>query len=336
VRRSALVALAGAAALAGTGCGDDASGPSGADGTIEASFTGVPESTTYLGHLELWISFAATRTGGALRHSTNASAGKFKIMNGAIVGLDYQPMTFAVDTEDPDVPLGNDGQVLWQLAVDAFVSIEPDGDLDPSEPNAVLLGGAFLNGAATLGVDHGDGLDDDFAGVAGTFQLATPSTSANADSLEGCWFATPGSTPAASLTLPALSVNDAVPQSRWIYEAWISLPSAGLASLGRFKTPLLPDGDLDGPLSGVPPTDGPGFAFPGSDFPYGSAGIDLSTGSVLVTLEPVDDNDPNAPFFLELLGGPVPSPVATGVSYPLASQTAATFPGGLVTIPPGE
>ncbi|HMB69641.1 MAG TPA: hypothetical protein VKU85_10020, partial [bacterium] len=115
-----------------------------------------------------------------------------------------------------------------------------------------------------------------------------------------------------------------------------SLPSAGLASLGRFKAPILPDSDLDGPLSGVPPTDGPGFDFPGSDFPYGSVGIDLSTGSVLVTLEPVTDNDPGAPFFLELLGSPVPSPAATGVSYPLAPQTGATFPGGLVTIPGGE
>ncbi|HMB70622.1 MAG TPA: hypothetical protein VKU85_15000, partial [bacterium] len=197
-----LVALPGLTAL--SGCGDDTSGPSGGGNVVQASFTGIPESTTYLGHLELWISFAETRTGGALRHSTNASAGKFKILNGEVVGLDYQPMTFALNTEDPDVPLGNGGEVLWQLAVDAFVSIEPDDDPDPSDPNAVLLGGAFLNRAAALGVDHGDGLDNDFASVAGTFQLATPSTSADADSLEGCWFATPGPTPAASLTLPTL------------------------------------------------------------------------------------------------------------------------------------
>jgi hypothetical protein len=335
VRRFPASALAAFALRAPAGCGDETAGPGGTT-VVQASFTGLPESTTYLGHLELWISFAAARApaAGALRHSTSASAGKFKIINGAIVGLDYQPMTFALDPSDPDVP-AQDGRVLWQLAVDAFVSIELEDDPDPSGPNAAFLGGPFLNRSAYLTVAHGDAVGEAFASVAGTFQLDTPSTSMDADSLEGCWFATPGPTPAASLTLPDLSGNASSPQSRWIYEGWVSLPSAGAASLGKFRTPLLPDSDLDGPLSGVAPTDGPGYDFPGSDFPYGAAGIGLAPGSVLVTLEPTLDNDPNVPFFLVLLGAPVPQGAAGGVSYPLGVQTAA-FPGGTVTIPSGE
>lgn len=334
MRRAPVAALPVLVLLAAGGCGDDAAGPGDAD-VIQASFTGLPESSTYLGHLELWISFAETRVGGgALRHSTNASAGKFKIIDGQVVGLDYQPMTFAVDADDPDVPK-SDGRILWQLAVDAFVSIEPDEDPDPSGPNAVFLGGAFLNRSADLAIDHADALGLAFGSVAGSFQLATPSTSADADSLEGCWFATPDPAPVASLSLPALSPSASSPQSRWSYEGWISLPSAGLASLGKFRDPAGADADLDGPLSGVPPTDGPGYDLPGSDFPFGTPGVDLSTGSVLVTLEPIEDPDPAAPFFLELLGAAVPSPAAAGVSYPLASQTAATFPGGTVTIPAG-
>jgi hypothetical protein len=335
LRRSPASALAALALLAPAGCGDETAGPGGTD-VVQASFTGLPESTTYLGHLELWISFAEARTpaGGALRHSINASAGKFKIINGQVVGLDYQPMTFAVDPEDPDVPVEG-GRILWQLAVDAFVSIELEDDPEPSVPNAAFLGGAFRNRSAPLSIDHGDALGEAFGSVAGSFQLATPSTSAGADALEGAWFATAGPTPAASLTLPALSASASSPQSRWLYEGWVSLPSAGLASLGKFRTPLLPDSDLDGPLSGTAPTDGPGYDFPGSDFPFGAAGIDLSPGSVLVTLEPTLDNDPAAPFFLELLGAPVPAGAASGVSYPLGVPSAA-FPGGTVTIPAGE
>lgn len=325
--------LAALALLASGGCGGDTTGPTGTT-QLQASFTGLPESGTYSGDLELWISFAVGRVGGAsLRHTQAASAGKFHVVGGKTVGLDGQPMTFALDPSDPNVRTDSNGNILWQLAVDAFVTIEPADDPEPAVHGPAFMGGSFRNGTTQLSIGSSDALDEDFATIDGTFLMACPSTSAGGDETEGIWFVTSTTTPAASLNLPTLSVND--PQKNWTYQAWISLPSAGLASLGKFKSPILPDGDLDGPLHGVPPTDSSGYPFPGSDFPYGSAGIDLSLGSVIITLEPVPDNDSGAPFFLEVLGAPIPTGATAGVSYPLSPQPQ-TFPGGTVTIPVGS
>ncbi|MGQ0721668.1 MAG: hypothetical protein ACT4PE_08860, partial [Candidatus Eiseniibacteriota bacterium] len=244
------------------------------------------------GHFELWFSFAIPR----LRHSANASAGKFRVdATGAVVGLDGQPATFAVDTTDPDAQLDGDGEPRWSLVLDAFITIEAAGD-DDDVPGSALVGGAFLNGTAQLSPGHADAVNRNFAGIGGSFLLETPSTSTSADAAEGIWFVAPGGG-SASLDLPALPAG-------WVYEAWVSNNSAGITTLGRFSTVGGPDSDADGPLSGAPPTDGAGYPFPGSDFPYATGGVDLSAASVFITLEPADNADGPGPFFLELLGAP--------------------------------
>jgi hypothetical protein len=300
--------------------GDDPSGP-GTSGEIDVAMTQLGANAQGDGHFELWFSFAIPR----LRHSASASAGKFRFDDaGALVGLDGQPATFAVDTTDPDAQLDGNGDPRWALVVDAFITIEASGDND-DVPGPSLVGGAFLNGTAQLSPGYADAVNRNFGGISGSFLLETPSTSAPGDAVAGAWFVSPGGT-ASSLNLPSLV------GTLWTYEGWVSNNSAGLASLGRFTTVGGPDSDADGPLSGTPATDGPGYSFPGSDFPFGSTGVDLSAASVFITLEPVGNADGPGPFFFELLGAPV-NAAAPGVS--VAMNTSA-LPGGTVTIPTGD
>jgi hypothetical protein len=301
-------------------CGDDSSGP-GPTGEIDVEPTQFGASAQGQGHFELWFSFAIPR----LRHSANASVGKFRFDDaGALVGLDGQPATFAVDTTDPDAQLDGNGDPRWALVVDAFITIEAPGD-DDDVPGSPLVGGAFLNGTAQLSPGYADAVNRNLVGISGSFLLETPSTSAPGDAVEGVWFVTPGGS-AGSLNLPSLA------GTLWTYEGWVSNNSAGVASLGRFTTVGGPDSDADGPLSGTPATDGSGYSFPGSDFPFGSTGVDLSAASVFITLEPADNADGPGPFFFELLGAPV-NAAAPGV--PVA-MNASALPGGTVTIPTGD
>jgi hypothetical protein len=295
---------------------DDPSGP-GPPGDVTVAVTQFDFLAQGEGHFELWISFAVPR----LRHSANASAGKFRVDGaGQLVGLNGQPANFQVDTTDPDAPLDGNGDPRWSLAVDAFITIEAAGDVDDI-PGPALAGGTFLNGTAQLSPAYADAVNRDFSGIGGSFLLETPSTSTAADAAEGVWFVAPGGG-SGSLNLPALP-------ALWVYEGWVSNNFAGLASLGRFSTVGGADSDADGPLSGAPPTDGPGYSFPGSDFPYTTTGVDLSAASVFITLEPVNNADGPGPFFVELLGAPV-NGAAPGVPV---SMTTTALPGGTVTIP---
>jgi hypothetical protein len=330
--RSWLRCLTPLAAAVLAGCGDDPTGP---NPEVSVSLTAFrPSSPTAKGHYELWIAFALLRAPVEgddvvenvgtieLRHSAATPAGSFRISSsGAPVDLSGQPMNFEVVPGDVNAPVGGDGKILWQLAVDAFVTIEPDGpeDGDPNLPS--LIAGSFLNGTAELSIDPpgaSDAIEIDLSGAAGALHLATPTTSSSADESEGAWFATPGGG-IASLALPELTVA-----KRWRYEAWATHATSGTASLGKFLTPSGADQDGAGPLGGA------GYSFPGSDFPFSSPGIDLSSSIVFVTLEPPGDSDGSGPFF-EILRASLDG-AATGT---LISMTA--LPGGVpaatVTIP---
>lgn len=303
--------------LAVAGCGEDEAGPSPDEG-MTAAFTGLPPSSPSPGHhFELWVSFARPRLPG-LRHSDAASAGAFRIdASGRPVDLNGSPVEFAVDPEDPRAE-ARDGAVLWQLALDCFVTVEPDGEDDGEPLLPGLLAGSFLNGACDLDVDEPDAIDVDFSSAAGTVHLATPTTTSGADEAEGLWFAALGGA-AGSLLLPTLTAG-----TLWTYEAWVQHPVAGLASLGKFRNPGIADLDGAGPLGGT------GYPFPGSDFPFGAAGTDLSGATVFVTLEPPLDADAE-PFFLRVLSAPV------GGAAPGIAVTLTAFPTPLptahVTIP---
>jgi hypothetical protein len=317
---AALTPLAALAPLCTPGCTDsDPAGPSGTDG-VDFQIAGLPAGSEGEGAFELWISFALTREGGGAvpRHSAAATLGRFRINDlGEVVGLDGQPITFAPDPEDESVQTDGNGNVLWQLAVDAFVTLEPEPDPDPAPRLPGIIAGGFLNGFSSLDVNGGDAIRRDFSTAAGAFHLATPTTSATDDELRGVWFAAVGGG-SGLLTLPGLP-------SGWVYEGWVSQNSLASTSLGRFTGTTGADSDGGGPLIG----DSAPYAFPGSDFPFGTEDLDLTDGSVFVTLEPAGNEDGSGPFFLELLGGAAPA--SAGAEAPLTN--VASFPTATVTIP---
>jgi len=314
----AVVPLLGLAA-----CSDEdgpvAPGPS---EDVQLALTGFGPFAEGDGVFELWISFAQGRVAPGLRHSTAASAGRFRVGgSGVLVGTDGNPATFALDPASDAVPLADDGSVAWQLAVDAFVTIEAADDPDPDAPNLPgIVGGGFLNGQAVLGIGHADALATDFSAATGSFHLATPTTAASSDEIEGVWFATTdGGSP--SLTLPA-------PPSGWVYEAWLSLGFFGNVSLGRFTSAS--GADFDGPGSAAGPL--PGYPFPGGDFPLGTTGVDFRPGNVLVTLEPPGNVDGTTRrSFLTILLASLEATQAAGAPVPMTNVAAS--PGGTVTIP---
>jgi len=319
-----LVALGGLVGLGGCSDGDTGTGP-GAAGEVELALAGMPPGAQSEAVFELWISFALTEpaAGPHARHSAAASAGRFKIhdQTGEIVGMDYQPLAFDVNPLDENVPVDGSGNVLWQLAVDAFITLEPREDADPEPRLNGLIGGSFLNGTAQLSTDSGDALSSDFSTASGSAQLATPTTADSGDEDEGVWFALAGGT-GPSLSLPPLPAG-------WTYEGWVSVPQIGARSLGKFTSVTGADADGAGPLAVSQP-----WAFPGSDFPFGVTDASLQGGSVVVTLEPPLDEDGAGPFFLEILGGAIPVNQPVNVPFPLGN--ASTFPTGTVTIPTGS
>jgi hypothetical protein len=230
-------------------------------------------------------------------------------------------MTFAVDPASDLVPKLGDGSIAWQLAVDAFVTFEPADDLEPEAPNLPgIVGGSFLNGTAILTTDHADALDQNFSSISGSFHLATPTTTATDDEIEGVWFALPGGA-SPSLVLPPAPTG-------WTYAGWISGPYFGVVALGGFTSPNGPDFDGPGPFAGE---DGTPYPFPGGDFPLSEPGMDFRGGTVLVTLEPPADADGMGPSFLTVLAATLAPAQAAGVSVTLGNVTS--FPEISVVVP---
>lgn len=320
-KRFAVIGLAaGILGLGGIGgCGDDSSGPSPSSTDVTVTLSNFAPNSPTQGHYELWISFALLREGPTLRHSEAASAGKFKLdAAGKPVSLSGSAMQFKVSPDDPNAQVQN-GKILWQLAVDAFITVEAEGDTgnEPALPG--LLAGSFRSGASTLITDFPDAIDFDFSTSMGSFHLATPTTSATTDEAEGVWFATPGGG-GASLVLPALQIG-----TLWTYQAWVQHPTSGVASLGKFLLTNLADNDGAGPLGGT------GYVFPGSDFPFGAAGTDLANSTIFVTLEPPGDADGSGPFFFRVLSAPVGGAAPGAVV--LMTGVPEGIPGATVTIP---
>ncbi len=80
----------------------------------------------------------------------------------------------------------------------------------------------------------------------------------------------------------------------------------------------------------------PGPAFPGEDFLENApAGLnfptDLAGASVMVTLEPVPDDNTEKPFFLKILLGDIPLDAVDHTAYEL-SKNPAPLPSGTATL----
>ena len=203
-------------------------------------------------------------------------------------------------------------------AAAAFViTIEPSPDPDPAPAPTKVLGGAFNNGVAALTVAHPAALNTDFAGAAGSFILATPSSNVTTDESQGIWWLDPAG-PAATLTLPMLPPG-------WAYEGWV-VSGGGPVSTGRFTDPAAADSDLAGPAGGP---DGNGPPFPGQDFV--APAMDLVGLAAVISVEPEPDDSP-APFALKPLITPAISADLAPIQQAMNNNAAASNPTGTATV----
>lgn len=240
-------------------------------------------------------------------------------------------------------------------AVAAAVSIELENDPDPSNPNRIFMSGPVVGGSAVLDVQGEDaiGLDlTDTSIISGRFVLYTPTDTISDNSESGVWFvdAPFGQGPQGpGLKLPVLPAG-------FTYEAWVATFSETVCiTTGKFQSAVGADDNGAGPNAGslTPP------AFPGEDLYFDAFNEDVQgrdvdasieqayldtfafpiyirriigqnpiTGTddrwdVVVSIEPLPDNDPEEPFaiFPLVKFGPILEPVNTVVPM-------ETFVGG--------
>lgn len=197
------------------------------------------------------------------------SAGIFDIENGAPA-----PSSFEIAAEDADA------------ATHYVLTIEPAVDDDPNPSSTHIVAGRIVNGIADATTSDAAALGTDFADAQGTYINATP-TNGNATPEQGVWFLDPTTSPAsASLDLPSLPEG-------WAYEGWVVIEGAPV-STGYFTDPAMADSDGAGATAG--PQAAPNF--PGQDFI--DPAINISTATVVISVEPMPDNSP-APFSIKPL-----------------------------------
>ncbi len=222
---------------------------------------------------------------------------------------------------------GNLDQNQFELDLDdlsaasAYVlTIEPSPDSDPGPSSVHILAGDFSGNSASVTVDHGSALGNDFSASTGSYILATPTDGgSNTNENSGVWWLDPTG-PSASLNLPTLP-------NGWMYEGWAVVDGVPV-STGRFTS--VSGADNAAPYSGT--AGGP--PFPGEDLlmnaPSGlTFPTDLSGGAVVISVEPSPDNSPN-PFLLKPLVGQVPANAMDHTSYTMSNNASATNPTGTV------
>lgn len=319
-------------------CKDDPTGPK--NFTVTLSALNLQRLPAGQGHYELWISFPESRSNNSLgkpSHGDEAfmSFGKFNLSgdNTQLLNLSGQAMTFA-PAKDVDI----------NLAVDALVTIELEGDND-DEPGSRLLGGDFsgsdteANAFMTTAAE--DVFDYDYRASAAAYLLTTPTTNDTTDFKHGIWWITRGSTIASGFD----KLRTFADTSRWRYEGWILDRANNAAySTGKFLSASLADFDRAGATAGAEGVDqngdgrGDGFAFPGQDFIREQGAIPalltLDNGGfeARITLEPNPDNA-STPFFLTLLADEIIGPNLLRAHAPQAMTNRATiFPSATVNI----
>jgi hypothetical protein len=152
------------------------------------------------------------------------------------------------------------------------------------------------------------------------YELETPADADTANEANGIYLSGAGTNPIL-LMLPPLDGASIV------YEGWVeNTIGAALYSTGRFTR--LDTLDSDG--AGYGGAGGTVTLHPGQEFVTGPT-LTLNGGGfrVLVSLEPTDDNDPDAPTSFVLLADSIPTGHPVGTPVPVANVTAglptATF-----------
>jgi hypothetical protein len=235
------------------------------------------------------------------------SAGKFNVVDGAIVDLDGAPIS--------GFPIAG-----LDKATTIVITIEPAGDRDAVPSDTHFVAGDVVDGSAKLTIGHPAAIGTDFADAAGTVLLATPTNGDGTDELSGIWFlALPG--PTASLDLPELPDG-------WKYEGWAVIDGIPVTSGTFLDTDAADDtAPFSGPETGPP--------FPGEDFlvnaPEGvTLPTDLSGATIVVSVEPFPDDGPE-PFALKPLVGQAADPATDHESYEL-SNNALDLPRGTANL----
>lgn len=201
--------------------------------------------------------------------------------------------------------------------VTAFVlTIEPAEGDDPAPSNSKVLAGDFSDGEASLSVSHEAALGTDFGDAMGAYILETPtSAEVSEDYNQGVWFVDPAEG-MASLDLPALGEG-------WIYEGWV-VGMDGPISTGQFT--MAEGADSDGAGEAAGPDDAP--PFPGQDFI--DPAMDLLSGMVVISVEPVPDDSP-APFAIKPLIDSDVEDSGAGTLQDLELQDVAALYTGMAT-----
>lgn len=195
------------------------------------------------------------------------------------------------------------------------LSIEPAVDTDPTPSNTKYLVADFSGNSATVNT----GIIGDFSTAAGKYLIASPSSASMMDPFAGVWFIN-GANGSSGLSLPTLDAG-------WKYEGWV-VKNGTVLSTGKFSNPAIADesGIYSGTLASPP--------FPGEDFIQNApTGVtfpwDLSSATLVISIEPVPDNSP-MPFTLKPLSHTVsPTPIE-GATVDM-TKSLMSFPTGTVT-----
>lgn len=261
------IILASLAIGAGAACGgdDDAGGGPDGGGVTTRSMTFSLDGVPALGAGYVYEGWIIDATGP---HST----GRFTVGDDGAT----DPAAFDIDA------------ALADTAEKVVITIEPATGDDPAPSAVHILAGDVNAGEAALSIGDDAALGTDFADAAGSYVLATPSTSEEVgDNDQGIWWLVPGEAPAPALTLPALPDG-------WMYEGWVVGPD-GPVSTGTFT--VVSGADSDGPGATAGPDAAP--PFPGQDFIDPPVVLTVDHAAV-ISVEP-DPDDGAAPFALKPL-----------------------------------
>lgn len=205
-------------------------------------------------------------------------------------------------------------------ATSFVLSIEPANDTDPMPAPTKILQGDFNGNSATVNTS----IVGDFSSASGAFFLRTPTDETgtnNGNDQFGVWFGTPGMPPTPNFNLPTLPAG-------WAYEGWV-VGDAGPISTGVFTA--FDTADSSNGFSGTQNNAGP--PIPGEDFfnnaPAGETfPLDVRNRTVVISVEPVPDNDP-APFVMKPLVGT--AGMATAPTTHNFAPNLSSLPSGTVT-----
>lgn len=217
--------------------------------------------------------------------------------------------SFMVETED------------LNSATAFILTIEPLPDPSPTPSSTHIIAGDFNGTTASLSVEHGAALGNNFTSSAGKYILATPTNGSETNEKSGIWFLDLSSgSPMTGLNLPSLPTG-------WKYEGWTVINGTPVTTGTFLNVSVVDDADPYSSTEAGPP-------FPGEDFlinaPSGlNFPTDISGGTAVISIEPDPDNSPN-PFTLKPLVKMIPSNTADHVTYSL-DLNLSSFPTGTAT-----